>query len=95
MIFTEWQHSLGKENDMGRLVDIEDVKALINGLDSLPWEEEVEDLIKTIPTAFDKEKVVQQLEELERKSTTIIGQHYFDNGVHASIEIVKAGGIDG
>ena len=80
---------------MGRLVDIEDVKALINGLDSLPWEEEVEDLIKTIPTAFDKEKVVQQLEELERKSTTIIGQHYFDNGVHASIEVVKAGGIDG
>ena len=53
------------------------------------------DWIKAIPTAYDVEKVVAELEELERKSTTIIGQHYFDNGVHASIEVVKAGGIDG
>lgn len=48
---------------MGRLVDIEDVKDFINGLDSLPWEEEVDDLVKTIPTAFDVEKVVAMMDE--------------------------------
>ena len=48
---------------MGRLVDIEDVKAFINGLDSLPWEEELDDLVKAIPTAYDVGKVVAELEE--------------------------------
>ena len=50
-------------NDMGRLIDIDDVKDLINGLDSLPWEEEVDDLFKSIPTAYDVEKVVAELEK--------------------------------
>ena len=55
---------------MGRLVDIEDVKDFINGLDSLPWEEELDDLVKMIPTAYDVEKVVAQLEE--RKGNVFI-----------------------
>lgn len=38
---------------MSRLINSEDVKALINGLDSLPWEEEVDELVDRIPTAFD------------------------------------------
>lgn len=80
---------------MGRLVDIEDVKELINGLDSLPWEEEVGDLVDSIPTAFDLDKVVNELEELERKSTIIIGEHYYEDGVAASIKVVKRGGVDG
>jgi hypothetical protein len=52
---------------MGRLVDIEDVKDFINGLDSLPWEEEVDDLVKTIPTAFDVEKVVAELKKMRNE----------------------------
>lgn len=41
-----------------RLINSEDVKALINGLDSLPWEEEVDELIDRIPTAYDVDKEV-------------------------------------
>ena len=52
---------------MSRLVDIEDVKAFINGLDSLPWEEEVGELVASIPTAYNVEKVVAELEELKAK----------------------------
>lgn len=33
-----------------RLIKAEDVKELINGLDSLPWEEEVDDLVNSLPT---------------------------------------------
>ena len=76
---------------MGRLVDIEDVKALISGLDSLPWEEEVDDLVKTIPTAYDVEKVVADLEKAE---CHMIGQHYFEDGIAEAISIVKRGGIE-
>lgn len=46
---------------MGRLVDIEDVKDFINGLDSLPWEEELDNELKYIPTAYDKKKVEEEL----------------------------------
>ncbi len=34
---------------MGRFVKAEDVKALLNGLESLPWEEEVDDLVDNLP----------------------------------------------
>ena len=76
---------------MSRLVDIEDVKALIMGLDSLPWEEEIDDLCDAIPTAYDVEKVMEQLDKLE---CHIIGRHYFENGVEAAMEVVKRGGVD-
>lgn len=48
---------------MGRLVDIEDVKDFINGLDSLPWEEEVDDLVKTIPTAYVIDNVIREIDD--------------------------------
>jgi len=35
---------------MSKYVSVEDVKELINGLDSLPWEEEVDDLLKNLRT---------------------------------------------
>ena len=35
---------------MKRVVYAEDVKELINGLDSLPWEEEVDDLVNSLST---------------------------------------------
>jgi hypothetical protein len=89
---------------MGRLVDIEDVKALISGLDSLPWEEELDDLVKTIPTAYDVEKVVGELEEY---ATSQICYRYTNCpyihdenikcencGAMGAIDIVKRGGIE-
>ena len=52
---------------MGRLVDVEDVKALINGLDSLPWEEEIDELVDTIPTAYNVDEVVKEVKEISLK----------------------------
>ena len=34
-----------------RLVNADDVKELLLGLDSLPWEEQVDELVDAIPTA--------------------------------------------
>lgn len=59
---------------MGRLVDIEDVGLLIGGLDSLPWEEEIDDLLKTIPTAYDVEKVVAELEEKANQKWLVLAE---------------------
>ena len=35
---------------MGRLIAEEDVKELLLGLDSLPWEEEVDDIVRLLPS---------------------------------------------
>jgi hypothetical protein len=48
---------------MSRLVRAEDVKELLLGLDALPWEEQVDELVDAIPTAYDAEAVVRELEE--------------------------------
>jgi hypothetical protein len=47
-----------------RLINADDVKELLLGLDSLPWEEQVDELVDAIPTAFDLEKTTGQLEEM-------------------------------
>ena len=47
-----------------RLINADDVKELLLGLDSLPWEEQVDELVAAIPTAFDLEKTTEQLEEM-------------------------------
>lgn len=41
-----------------RLVFAHDVKELLNGLESLPWEEEVDYLVDALPTPADVEVVV-------------------------------------
>lgn len=41
-----------------RLVFAHDVKELLNGLESLPWEEEVDFLVDALPTPADVEVVV-------------------------------------
>ena len=80
---------------MSRLIDAEDVKALINGLDSLPFEEEVDEIVDRIPTAFDVDKVLEKLEE-----KSIIFETCFTVNEHRwiltkeAIEIVKVGGLD-
>ena len=88
-----------------RLINSEDVKALINGLDSLPFEEEVDELIDRIPTAFDVDKVVEQLkhsqymlfEEVKQATSYYHREELIENIRHYeyAINIVKAGGRDG
>lgn len=81
-----------------RLINSEDVKALINGLDSLPWEEEVDELIDRIPTAFDIDKVIKELESLveDREEDIINDEYTFGecSAYESAIRVVKAGGID-
>ena len=79
---------------MSRLIYAEDVKALINGLDSLPFEEEVDEIVDRIPTSFDVDKLIEQLEELVRINMEVLGVRAdYVNLAHV-IKIVKAGGID-
>ena len=82
---------------MSRLIYAEDVKALINGLDSLPFEEEVDDLVDRIPTAYDVDKVISKIWD---RSELIHIKHICNDEVEDYIrttdasEIVKAGGLD-
>ena len=52
---------------MGRLVDSDDVKELISSLDSLPFEEDIDYLVDSIPTAYDVERVVAEIERSKRR----------------------------
>lgn len=78
---------------MGRLVDVEDVKELINGLDSLPWEEEVDDLVNSIPTAYDVDKVVEELENAISDTTETETGNGARWAYKGAIEIVRKGGV--
>ncbi len=83
---------------MGRLVDIEDVKALLLGLDSLPREEEIDDLVKCIPTAYDAEKVVQCIHEyfvqkIDDCEEDIVPHEILEYN-KAICEIVRKGGVE-
>ena len=51
-----------------RLIDAEEVKDLLLGLDSLPWEEQVNELVDAIPTAYDVDAVVRELENEVRRT---------------------------
>lgn len=66
----------------------------------------VESLIDAQPTAYDVDKVVEQLREQQEKLETDIFARESDNwygqycngiheGIDKAIEIIKAGGIDG
>ena len=52
---------------MGRLIDSDDVKELINSLESLPFEEDIDYLVDSIPTAYDVEKVIAEIERSKRR----------------------------
>lgn len=87
----QWQkqgiYGIGEWIDMARLIYADDVKELLMGLDSLPWEEEVDDLIGDIPTAYDVDAVIKELEEY-RDMVTIQARGF----VKTAINIVKDGG---
>lgn len=92
---------------MSRLIDENEVKELLLGLDSLPWEEQVDEIVDAIPTAYSVEAVVGELErEIERDNEK--ERQYFIEGnerlgyclngkasaLKLAIEIVKRGGRD-
>ena len=80
-----------------RLINSEDVKALINGWDSLPFEEEVDELIDRIPTAFDVEKIYNKaIDDFAEKICTYGTYDEYGNviDIFEIAEKLKAGGRD-
>ena len=82
-----------------RLIDADDVKDLINGLDSLPWEEECGELVDALPTAYDIDKVVEQLSKKAYNCGSHINIYgekaeWMAEGYYGAIEIVKKGGVN-
>ena len=64
---------------------------------------EIADMIESAPTAYDIDKVVEELEENASRYTKKYATPYGNNGyrdtkaisIHKAIEIVKRGGVDG
>lgn len=54
--------------------------------------EALHEYIQNMPTAYDVDKVVEQLEELERRYG--IGEFAIEGIICKTIEIVKAGGVE-
>lgn len=80
---------------MSKLVRVEDVVNLINGLESLPWETETEELVNSLPI-YDTEKVANDLKEYGKyKGVLYLGANGAENYIPArkAVEIVKKGGI--
>lgn len=67
-----------------RLIDADDVKDLLNGLDSLPWEEEVDELVNRLPKveAFPKEKLKEIVERLKTIEDALFNQRTLMVDVH-------------
>ena len=64
---------------------------------------EIADMIEDVPTAYNVDKVVEELEENASRYTKKYATPYGNNGyrdtkaisIHKAIEIVKRGGVDG
>lgn len=90
---------------MGRLIDDGLVLDNLSGrLESMKDYDAVKDVINNMPTAYDQDKVVQQLEEVEKIMTSPVNKDCFGEECRASdctvcliskaIEIVKGGGVE-
>ncbi len=82
---------------MGRLIDDGLVLDNLSGrLESMKDYDAVKDVINNMPTAYDPDKVVKQLEEVafERYGNDGMGGERVVN-LDDVIEIVRGGGIDG
>lgn len=94
---------------MGRLIDADPVLDNLSGrLESMKDYDAVKDVINNMPTAYDVDKVVRQLEkriqtherciEYEKKNGTITEEFQQRKAVEVlkeAIEIVKGGGVNG
>lgn len=86
---------------MGKLIDAGLILDNLSGrLESMKDYDVVKDVINNMPTAYDPDKVVEQLEEIRVKKTC--NKEKCDTKelcricvVDDAIEIVKAGGVDG
>ena len=74
-----------------------DDKPIIDGIS----DRKIIDIIKNQPTAYDVDKVVEQLEEVKNKDTEIALDEaqkercfWYAQGMNRAIEIVKGGGVD-
>lgn len=93
---------------MGKLIDADLVIDNLSGcLESMKDYDAVKDVINNMPTAYDADKVVEQLEkriqtherciEYEKKNGTITEEFQQRKAVEVlkeAIEIVKGGGVD-
>ena len=98
---------------MGRLIDADHLLFILNSVIELRKKSQrntsdldmMVDYVNDEPTAYDSEKVVKQLEEVEKIMTSPVNQDCFGEECRASdctvcliskaIEIVKGGGVDG
>ena len=83
-----------------RLIDADDVKELLLGLDSLPWEEEVDDLVGAIPTAYDVEKAVEEVKKIAGCNDKCAKTFYQGMGCKACMwntmmNLIREGGVNG
>ena len=87
----------------------QDVIDLINGLDSLPWEEETKEIVDTLPTLDEKEIICKTVERIVERLEQSRDARYFlgsgkisanylkglDCAFYEAIDIVKeVGGIE-
>lgn len=96
---------------MGRLIDEAELISIIQGSDELLdfQKDECINCIKACDTAYDPDKVVEQLKEEKEFSYADFDEYvsevcpcldaeyddWFHRGLERAIDIVKAGGVDG
>lgn len=77
-----------------RLINADELKKqeVLEKLRTAEFDDEIEDVIETIPTAYDVDKVV---EKLKRNSMPFMGnKDDRDVDLNGAIKIVKSGGIE-
>ena len=80
---------------MGRLIDAGLVLDNLSGrLESMKDYDAVKDVINNMPTAYDVDKVVEQLEELRKECEDPLQDYDPNYFIDKAIEIVKGGGAD-
>ena len=85
---------------MGKLIDADPVLDNLSGrLESMKDYDAVKDAINNMPTAYDVDKVVAQLEDYGNEEMCYYKntpyEKCIEECVHKAIEIVKRGGVDG
>lgn len=81
---------------MAKYVKVDDVIELINGLDSLPWEEETEDIVNSLPI-YDTDEVINRIKRFSMRMSTEKPPHKYYRAIGTVVceKIIKAGGEDG
>ena len=78
------------------LIDVDKLFKTLNKLD-IPFYADINNVINSQPTAFDVDKVVEQLEEL-REWEDVDGKAYYTMSekqvINKAIKIVERGGLD-